>query len=122
VVTSIVGEVTTVIGANAISFNVRFTKSGGSAVALCAATVCTSDAVGTLYGITGVAADLMSAQTITGTEVPNVTFLNLMQTPGLVLPAGTMDVLATNADPDGGAAKWDITYVPLDDGASVAAA
>lgn len=123
-VTALLGEVTTVIGANAITVKYQHTKSGGSAADLSAATTITSDAVGTLYGITGVAADLISAQTVTGTEVPNVTFLSLFPsaTRGIILPAGTLSILASNADPDGGALKHDLWYIPLDDGASVVAA
>lgn len=120
-VTSIVGEVTTVLGATATSLNLTYTKSGGSAADISAATVCTSDAVGTLYTITGVAADLMSAQKVGGTEVPSVTYaLNRVGGGQLVLPAGSMQ-LKSSAN-NTGATKWALTYIPLDDGASVAAA
>lgn len=122
-VRALIGEVTTVIGANAISVNYRFTKTGGSAVAISGPTVVTSDAVGTLYGITGVAVDLLSAQKVGGTEIPLTTYLNLFpSSQGIVLPAGTLSILSTNADPDGGALKHSLWYIPLDDGASVAAA
>jgi hypothetical protein len=111
---SIVGEVTVTIGTT--NLNVVFTKSGGSEVALSAATTCDSDAVGTLYGITGVAADVMSAQAKGGTEVPNVTFLNGLQN-GLVLPAGALQLKASASVV--GETKWQVHYVPLDDGATV---
>lgn len=122
VLTSLVGEVTTAIGANAITIKVRHTPSGGSAGDLSAATTVTSDAAGTLYTLTtGIAADLLSEQSPAGSEVPSVTYAPLLNNP-LILPAGTIDVLASNADPDGGAVKWSITYVPYDDGAAVVAA
>ena len=122
-VRAVIGEVTTVIGANAITVKFQYTKSGGSAVDLCAATTITDDAVGTLYGITGVAADVASAQKVGGTEVPNVTWLNLFpSSQGIVVPAGSLGILPSNADPDGGALKYRLWYVPLDDGAAVEAA
>jgi hypothetical protein len=117
--TSIIGEVTVAIG-TAINLNVVFTKSGGSEVALSAATACDSDGVGTLYGITGIAADVMSAQQVGGTEVPNVTFLNGIQANGIVLPVGDIQLKASASK--AGEIKWQIHYIPLDDGATVAAA
>lgn len=119
-ITSIVGEVTTVIGGTTVSYNVTYTKSGGSAVDLCAATVCTSDAVGTLYSVsTGVATDLLSAQTITGTEAPNVTFAQLLRQP-IIVDAGSVN-WKTSASTTG-AVTWNLTYIPYDNGAAVAAA
>lgn len=127
-ITSVVGEVTTVIGGTAVNFNLTYTPSGGSAADLCAATVCTSDAVGTLYTLTsGVATDLLSVQGVSaigGTpvaaaEAPNVTFAHLLWRPILVR-AGALN-FKTSASTTG-AVKWDITYIPFDDGASVVAA
>jgi hypothetical protein len=120
-VTSLVGIVTTVQGATANSFNLQHTPSGGSAADISAATVCTSDAVGTIYTITGVAADLLSAQKVTGTEVPTVTFgLNQVGCKGIYLPAGSLTLKASGNNT--GATKWTLTYVAIDDGAAVAAA
>ena len=120
-VTAIVGIVTTVQGATANSFNLTYTKASGSAVDLCAATVCTSDAAGSLYSITGVAADLLSAQKVTGTAIPTVTFANVFAgAKGIVLPIGTMQLKASGSNT--GATKWYCTYIPLDDGAVLAAA
>lgn len=115
----ILGEVTTALGATATSLNIVFTPTGGSAADLCAATVCTSDAVGTLYHVSGVGADLLSAQTVAGTEVPNVTYGQLMKYP-LVLDTGSIGLKASGSDT--GSVKWDLIYVPLDVGATVAAA
>ncbi|MGD2042041.1 MAG: hypothetical protein PVJ28_00205 [Acidimicrobiia bacterium] len=121
-ITSLVGEVTTVQGATANSFNLQFTKSGGSAADISAATVCTSDAVGTLYTITGVAADLLSVQQVGGSEVPNVTFgvSGIGAGKGIIVPAGSLTLKASGNNT--GATTWRLTYIPIDDGAAVVAA
>ncbi len=121
-ITSLTGIVTTVQGATANSFNITYTPSGGSAADLAAATVCTSDAVGTLYTITGVAADIVSAQKVGGTEVPQVTFAPTptFLTGPIGVDAGALNLKASGSNT--GATTWTLTYIPLDDGASVAAA
>lgn len=121
-ITSLVGIVTTVLGATATNLNLTYTPSGGAAADISAATVCTSDAVGTYYTITGVAADLLSAQKVGGTEVPTVTWAPTptFLTGSLVFGAGSMQ-LKSSAN-NTGATAWVITYVPLDNGAAVVAA
>lgn len=125
-ITSLTGEVTTVIGATAINFNVVYTPAGGAAADLCAATVCTSDAVGTLYSlVSGVATDLLSIQSVSyigsvpaaAAEVPNVTFTHVLWRP-IVVRAGVVG-FKTSASTTG-ATKWVCTWVPLDDGAALA--
>lgn len=127
-ITSLVGEVTTVIGATTVNFNVTFTPSGGSAADLCAATACTSDAVGTLYSlVSGIATDLLSIQSVTiaasvpvlASEVPNVTFAPMLRQP-IVVRAGAVG-FKTSASTTG-AVKWVATWVPLDSGAALVAA
>lgn len=121
-ITSLVGTVTTALGATATNLNVTYTPTSGANGDLAAATVCTSDIVGTLYTITGVAADLMSAQKVGGTEVPShvyaptPTFLtgSLVVTPGQLF-------LKSSAN-NTGATSWVLTYVAIDDGAAVVAA
>jgi hypothetical protein len=122
-ITSLVGIVTTVQGATANSFNITYTPSGGSAADLSAATVCTSDAAGTYYTITGVAADLLSAQKVGGTEVPQVTYAptpRFLIGDGLTVGAGAMNLKASGNNT--GATTWVLTYIPIDDGAAVVAA
>jgi hypothetical protein len=121
-ITSLVGIVTTVQGATANSFNLTYTPSGGSAADISAATVCTSDAAGTYYTITGVAADLVSAQKVGGTEVPTVTYAPTptFLTGALVVGAGALNLKASGSNT--GATTWVLTYVPIDDGAAIAAA
>jgi hypothetical protein len=118
-VTGLVGLVTTVIG-GAVNLNLTHTPSGGAAADLCAATVCDNDAAGTLYGITGVATDLMSAQTVTGVEVPRTQAVGSFTQGGLVLPAGSLKFKGSAAQT--GAVAWYLTYVPITPGASVVAA
>jgi hypothetical protein len=119
VLTSLVGEVTVALGATATSLNIVHTPTVGTVGDLCAATVCTSDTVGTLYSITGVPADLMSAEKIGGTVVP-VDYNTGLPLRGLILPIGAIGLKASASDT--GSVKWSITYVPYDNGASVVAA
>lgn len=118
-ITSLVGEVTTVFDGTVNSLNLTYDPTVGAVGDLCAATVCTSDAAGTLYSITGVAADLMSAQKVTGTEVPTHVYVQGFQTKGLIVESGVLGLKSTATDTTG-ATKWTLTYIPLDDGASVA--
>lgn len=127
-ITSLIGEVTVALGATATSLNLTYTPTSGAAADLCAATVCTSDAVGTLYGITsGVATDLMCVQSVSSiggtpvaaSEVPNVTYVQNMWRP-IVVRAGALNLKASGSDT--GEIKWVLTYLPVDAGAAVAAA
>lgn len=119
-ITSLVGEVTTVLGATATNLNVTLDPTGANAVAdLAAATAVTSDAVGTLYTVTGAPADLLSAAAVGNTQAPNYVAGPIVGH-GFIVPAGSI-LLKTSAT-NTGATKWDLTYVPYDDGASVAAA
>jgi hypothetical protein len=119
-VTSLIGEVTTVQGATANSFNITFDPTGAGAVGdVCAATVCTSDAAGTLYSVNGVQADLLAEQTSAGSEAPTH-ILAKVDGGGFVLPAGSMLLKASGSNT--GATQWTLTYIPIDDGASVVAA
>jgi len=125
-ITSLTGEVTTVIGAVAVNFNLVYTPAGGSAADLCAATACISDPVGTLYSlVSGIAADLLSIQSVTvaatvpflATEIPSVTYAPMLRQP-IVVRAGAVG-FKTSASTTG-AVKWVCTWVPLDDGAALA--
>lgn len=121
-VTGIVGEVTTILGAVG-NLNLVHDPDGAGAVGdLCAATACGTDAVGTLYTISGVAADLLSEQTVAGTEAPTHVFalMGALAGKGIVLPAGALGLKASASST--GSIKWDLFYVPLDEGASVVAA
>lgn len=120
-VTAIYGKVTTAIAATAsLTAKVVHKPSGGSYGDLAAATGITSNAVGTFYTATGVAADVMASQKPGGVETPQVTFGP--KSGGFILPAGTVGVTVSNHAPGSGAVAWTIAYVPLTAGATVAAA
>lgn len=130
-ITSVIGRVTVAIPNTAsLAIKLQYTPSGGAAADLCGSTVITQDAVGTHYSLTsGVATDLLSVQSVSSiggtpvaaSEVPNVTFAHTLWRP-IVVPAGALKVLTSNHDPGTGSIKWDLTYIPYDNGASVAAA
>jgi hypothetical protein len=116
--TLMIGEVSTVFDGTVNSLNVQADPTGaGAAGDLCAATVCTSDAVGTLYVVNGIQAALLGTQKEGGTEVP--THITARSLGGFILPAGIV-TLQTSATDTTGATKWFMYYVPLDDGATVA--
>lgn len=130
-ITSVIGRVTTAVANTAsLTAKLQYTPSGGAAADLCAATGITNDAVGSFYSLTsGVATDLLSVQSVSAiggtpvaaSEVPNVTFAHILWRP-IVVPAGALSVLVSNHSPGTGAVKWDLTYIPYDNGSAVAAA
>lgn len=110
-ITSIIGEVTTVIQTQACNTKLVANPDVGTSVDMCAVLSITADEVGCLYGITGVPADAMIGTNAGLTRVPDH---------GLVLNTGSIDLdcAASNT----GSVKWTLTYVPIDNGAAVAAA
>ncbi len=118
-VTSLVGEVTTVFDGTVNSLSVEADPTVGAAGDLAAATVCTSDAAGTLYTVNGIQAALLGTQKEGGTEVPtHVTAHVGVGGTGFIVPAGVIQLKTTATDTTG-ATKWSITYIPYDDGAAV---
>lgn len=118
-ITSLIGEVTTAVQAQACNLNVTIDPTGaGAAADLAAATEINGDAVGTFYTVNGVVLDLLGSQTDGGTQVPTHATARVGR-PFLV-PAGSifLKTSATNT----GATAWSLTYIPYDDGASVVAA
>jgi hypothetical protein len=110
-ITSIVGEVTTVIQTQANATKIVANPTTGTDVDLCATLDITADQVGCLYGITGLFSDAMVGANAGATVVPRNS---------VVVPVGTIDLSCAASNT--GAAKWSITYIPLDNGASVTAA
>jgi hypothetical protein len=110
-VTSLVGEVTTVIQNQACNVKITANPTAGTDVDIAANLNVQADEVGCLYGITGLFSDALVGANAGATVVP--------RNP-VVLPVGTLDLVtsATNT----GSVKWSLTYIPLDNGASVAAA
>lgn len=119
-ITSLIGEVTTVCSGTATNLNLTLDPDGANAVAdLAAATAITSDAVGTIYTVTGAPADLLSAPVVGSTAIPNYVS-GVLAGHGFIVPAGSI-LLKTSAT-NTGATKWDLTYIPFDDGAAVVTA
>jgi hypothetical protein len=111
-ITSLVGRVTTSIQAQANAIKLVATPSGSGAVNDLSGTVESNAlAAGGLLGITGLAADAMVKST--GGGVSN------LRNP-IVVAAGAIGL--NTAASNTGSVEWSITYIPLDNGASVAAA
>ena len=113
-ITGIVGEVTTVIQTQADNTKLSFDPTdAGATQDLCAVLDITADAVGTMYSITGTPATAMqdALNFLPSSKVPAQP---IVLKPGSIL----LDCAASNT----GSVKWDLCYIPLDNGASVAAA
>jgi hypothetical protein len=113
-ITGIYGEVTTVIQTQTNATKLKFNPDAtGADVDICATLDITADAVGTRYSITGDFSDALKDG------------LNCLETDALlerpiVLSEGAIEIdcAATNT----GSVAWKVTYIPLDNGASIAAA
>lgn len=107
--TTLVGEVTTVIQAqaNAIKLNHQSAVLGGSGTDLSTTVESNGLAVGTQIGLTGT----FSAPLVVGAAT--------VQNNETVLTSGfvRLNTAATNT----GQVRWTLTYIPLDDGAQVVA-
>ena len=105
---SIIGEVTTVIQTQANNTKLTFNPTAtGSSTDICANLSTTADAVGTLYGITGTIANAMTENMLMAVDQGN-----------LILSEGTIDLNCAASNT--GSVKWDMFYIPLDEGATVA--
>lgn len=111
ILTSIIGEVTTVIQTQANNTKIVSNPTTGTDVDLCAVLDITADQVGCLYGITGTFSDAMVGANAGATIIPARM---------IVIPVGTVDLSCAASNT--GSVKWTLTYVPLDAGASVTAA
>lgn len=113
-VTAIWGEVTTVIQTQANNTKLQFDPTdAGATQDLCAVLDITADAVGTMYSITGTPATALQ-------DALNFVSPDKMLARGLLLKPGS--ILLSCAASNTGSVKWDLVYVPLENGASVAAA
>lgn len=120
-VTGLWGEVTVVFDGTTNSLNVVHDPTVGAVGDLSAATVCTSDIAGTLYTVHGIQAALLGTQKEGGTEVPTHVVAKGPVGGGFILEAG-ITKLQTTATDTTGSTKWWLTYVPLDDAATVVSA
>jgi hypothetical protein len=110
--TGLYGVVKTVIGGTTPSAKIVSTPTVGTAVDVSSATAITGKEVGAniaLAGTVGTALNVQNGGAGAGLPSP------------IVIPAGTLGVNVSAADATG-AIQWTLTYVPLDNGASVTAA
>jgi hypothetical protein len=108
-VTSLVGVVTTAIQAQANNFNLTTNSTTGNITTnLCAVLDINGLAAGNLIGIDGVRANAM----VTGSNIP--------QPNEVCVTAGTIRAVAAASST--GQIQWTLTYIPVDDGATVTAA
>lgn len=117
--TMLLGETTIADTSGASNLDIQIDPTAGAAVAFCAATVINNDAIGTLYTFTGVPGDGCYA----GLAVPGgmAGGLAAQGFHGWVIPPGTVEWRESQAAPDH-AVQWYMFYVPIDRGATVAAA
>lgn len=114
VVTSLVGEVTTVLGATATTLMVVSTPTTGVATTLASATAVTSSAVGSWFTLPATLGSALVVTPVAGAvALPSLDL-------GILVPIGAVQ-LTTSAS-DTGSVKWSMTYVPYDDAATVVAA
>lgn len=107
----IIGEVTVVIQTQACNTKLKFNPTAtGADTDICAVLDISADAVGTLYGITGTIADAM---------IDGLLQVKRQVAP-LILSEGDIEIdcAANNT----GSVKWDMYWIPLDEGATVVAA
>lgn len=109
ILTNIIGEVTTIIQTQANATKLVSTPTTGTAVDMCATLDITADEVGCLYTITGLPTDAMYG--------PNAGLGQAMSR-WLIIPVGTIKLSCAASNT--GSVKWSMTYIPLDDGATVA--
>lgn len=119
-ITSLTGEVTTVIG-GAATLKIRDITNS---VDLCAATTIDSDAVGTMYALTNISASVLNGTGMTPVvgSIPNLSGSTNVDV-AIVGDAQAALTLAQVLDAaDTGAITWRLTYIPLIANATVTAA
>lgn len=112
VLTSLVGEVTTTVGATVTTLKITSTPTVGSAVDLSTAVAVTSLEVG---------GHIVMPASVGGTLlVTNAGAAGIAPAHTILVPAGSLDI--TTSASDTGSVKWTCTYIPYDDAATVVAA
>lgn len=112
IVTSLVGTVTTATGATATNLSVIGNPTTGTDVVLASVVASASKEIGSTFTLPVTFGSALQVQNAGGAGTPLGT--------GFVLNPGTLDILTSASNT--GSIKWDVTYLPLDDGASIAAA
>ncbi len=106
----LLGEVTTIVQNQANDTKLSHDPDVGAAVDICTALDIANDAVGVNYGITGAVGDALVGA--------SHAYLVAQANP-IILPAGVITL--TCAASNTGSVKWDILYVPIDEGARIEA-
>lgn len=120
VLTSLVGRVTTAIGATVATCKLTYNPTAaGTSFDLCTAVSIETDAVEQTYHLASTSSDAAPGALIVTGAVGQAS-PGLMTFP-YILQAGTLEQILS-ADPVGGAITWSLTYFPYDNGASVVAA
>jgi hypothetical protein len=112
-VTSLVGEVVVATPATANTVKVTGNPTSGTDVDWCTATSTASKEVGSIISLPGAVAS--------GLTVSNAGGGNPFPANGQIAQIGTIDLVTTGTAATG-TIKWTLTYVPIDDGATVTAA
>jgi hypothetical protein len=110
-ISDIVGEVTVEIGAGANNMRIIANPTVGADVDICANLDVDTDAVGTMYHISGTLADALIAST-------SGAFAS--QTLPIIVAAGTIDLYCSASK--AGQTKWCLYYIPLETGATIVTA
>jgi len=117
VITSLVGRVTTAIGATTSNAKLVYNPTAaGSSFDLCTAVDIASDAVEQTYYVAGSVATVGALLVGGAVGQANGVFAS-----PYILQAGAIEQ-NLSADPVGGAITWTVTYYPYDNGASLVAA
>lgn len=110
----LIGEVTVAIANSASASLVKHNGTAtGATQDMCAALDIDNDAVGTLYTISGVVGDALRDDLLIGLN-------SLLGAGGMILKEGDIELECVGSI--AGEIKWQIHYLPLDLGATVAAA
>ncbi len=109
---ALVGEVTVAIGAGTTpDLQVQHDPGTGTTIDVATDVVIASDEIGTLYYVEG-----------DGTALIPISsgYAQAAAGQGFILPTGTLQIVTSESTV--GATKWDLWYLPLEDGAAVVSA
>jgi len=104
----IIGEVDTIIQSGENNMKLTANPSVGADVDLCAQLDIDTDAVGTIYHLTGTLTDALVAATSGASE---------SQVSGIIVAPGTIDLYCSGSKT--GKVKWSLFYIPLEAGAVI---
>ena len=120
-ITLIMGQATAVGDGGATTIKIQ---TETNTIDLCAATTITSDAIGTLYFVTGELAVILNGTGNTPIIDVGANLTLFPSSPIIMGRAATADAiqLVQTGDDADGAITWDLYYIPLEEGAYIEAA